>query len=57
MTLKFDIVAITETWLNNTADDDQIIRAMQIPGYTFILMTRGHHSNISSRGGGVDFFW
>ena len=49
----FDIVAITETWLNNTTDDDQIIRAMQIPGYTFIHVTRVHHSNISSRGGGV----
>ena len=49
----FDIVAITETWLNNNSDDDQIIRAMQIPGYTFIHVTRGQHSNISSRGGGV----
>ena len=26
---------------------------MQIPGYTFIHVTRGHHSNISSIGGGV----
>ena len=49
----FDIVGVTETWLHNTSDDVQIIRAMQIPGYTFIHVTRGHHSNISSRGGGV----
>ena len=46
----FDIVAITDTWLYDNSDDDQIIRAMQIPGYTFIHVTRGHHSNISSRG-------
>ena len=49
----FDIVVITETWLHATSDDDQIIRAMQIPGYTFMRVTRGHHSNISSRGGGA----
>ena len=49
----FDIVAITETWIRNTPDDDQIIRAMQIPGYTFIHVTRGHHTNVTSRGGGV----
>ena len=42
----FDIVAITETWIRNTPDDDQIIRAMQIPGYTFIHVTRGHHTNV-----------
>ena len=41
----FDTVAITETWICNTPDDDKIIRAMQIPGYTFIHVTRGHHSN------------
>ena len=35
----FGIVAITETWLHNTPDDDEIIRAMQIPGYTFIHVT------------------
>ena len=47
----FDIVANTETWLYDNSDDDQIIRAMPIPGYTFIHVTRGHHSNISTRGG------
>ena len=26
---------------------------MQIPGYTFTHLTRGHHSNKLSRGGGV----
>ena len=49
----FDTVAITETWIRNTPDDDKIIRAMQIPGYTFIHVTRGHHSNVTSRGGWV----
>ena len=49
----FGIVAITETWLHNTPDDDKIISAMQIPGYTFIHVTRGRHSNVTSIGGGV----
>ena len=49
----FDIVAFTETWLRNTPDDDQIIRAMTIPGYKFTHVPRRQHKNTTARGGGI----
>ena len=47
------IVAFTETWLRNTPDDDQIIRALTIPGYKFTHVPRRQHKNTTARGGGV----
>ena len=49
----FDIVAFTETWLRNTPDNDQIIRALTIPGYKFTHVLRRQHKNTIARGGGV----
>lgn len=49
----FDIVAFTETWLRNTPDDDQIIRALTIPGYKFTHVPRRQHKNTTARGGGI----
>ena len=50
---SFDIVAFTETWLRNTPDDDQIIRALTIPGYKFTHVPRRQHKNTTARGGGI----
>ena len=47
----FDIVALT--WLRNTPDDDQIIRALTIPGYKFTHVPRRQHKNTIARGGGI----
>ena len=49
----FDIVVFAETWLRNTPDDDQIIRALTIPGYKFTHVPRRQHKNTTARGGGV----
>ena len=49
----FDIVAFTETWLRNTPDNDQIIRALTIPGYKFTHVPRRQHKNTTARRGGV----
>ncbi|KAI0235841.1 hypothetical protein LSAT2_013614 [Lamellibrachia satsuma] len=42
-----------ETWLRNTPDDDQIIRALTIPGYKFTHVPRRQHKNTTVRGGGI----
>ena len=45
---KWDVLAITETWLSRNDDDDAIIAKVTPPGYTF-----QHVARASGRGGGV----
>ena len=47
---KFDIVAVTETWL--THSDDAVIADLTPPGFAFL-----HHPRASRRGGGVGFLY
>ena len=47
---KFDIVAVTETWL--TPSDDAVIADLTPPGFAFL-----HHPRVSRRGGGVGFLY
>ena len=49
----FDILTMTETWLRDTPGDNQIIRALTMPGYTFTHVPRRQHTNTTARGGGV----
>ena len=46
-------MAFTETWLRNTPDDDQTIRALTIPGYKFTHVSRRQYNNTTARGGRV----
>ena len=47
---KFDIVAVTETWL--TSSDDAVVSDLTPPGFKFL-----HHPRISGRGGGVGLLY